>query len=81
MNNHEPRPELSSANEFLESTHGKFSDELYTLVDGEYEHVVIYHKVYDDRWSDYTAVLDDGTVLSHYRSPRRMILGEDLADA
>lgn len=63
------------------SSFGDYSDEVVMNVDGSPRRLTIYHRYVDDLWSEYTAVLDDGTVLSRNRSLRHLLLDDvDEAD-
>lgn len=58
------------------SPYGEYSDEVVVDVNGESRHVTIFHQYVDDVWSEYTAVLDDGTVMSRNRSLRHLLLDD-----
>jgi hypothetical protein len=53
-----------------ESEYGAYSDDLNMDIDGNQVHVTIYHRYIDLAWTEYTAVLDDGTVISQNKSLR-----------
>lgn len=60
----------------LHTSYGDFSDEVVVDVDGVARRVTIYHQHINDVWSEYTAVLDDGTVISRNRSLRQLLLDD-----
>lgn len=49
------------------TVYGEFSEELNTEIDGKIQHVRIYHRYVDETWSEFTVVLDDGSVLLRNR--------------
>ncbi|HEY5858041.1 MAG TPA: hypothetical protein VIW24_29440 [Aldersonia sp.] len=56
---------------------GAYSDDLTVDINGSQEHITIYHRVIDDVWSEYTAVTDDGMIVSRNKSLRRLLLEDE----